>query len=277
MKKLRIGLGQMNTCANVEENFRIIENIISDCSQQGAEMVVFPECSTYLSQQRAIKNAQFLNGDIIGKFKKLAKEYSVYIHNGSYIEKIENSDKTFNTSVLINPKGEIEATYRKIHLYDVEMGENLIYKESNIFNSGDSIVNISNELGDFGMTICYDLRFPELFRKLTLNGAKLIFVPAAFTLHTGKDHWEALLKARAIENQVYIVAVGQIGQRPDGKVSFGNSMVIDPWGTVIAKASERVCSTVVDIDWDYLDHVRKILPSLSNRVNVDELKTIIKI
>ncbi|SHH89834.1 carbon-nitrogen hydrolase family protein [Clostridium grantii] len=274
MNKLRIGLGQINTRTNVDENFKVINKIVSECSQQGAEMVIFPECSTYLSQKGAIENAQFLNGTIIDKFKSLAKEYNVYIHNGSYIEKDENSDKAFNTSVLINPKGEIEATYRKIHLYDVDMGENLVYKESNIFNRGDSIVNISNELGDFGMTICYDLRFPELFRKLTLNGAKLIFVPAAFTVHTGKDHWEALLKARAIENQIYIVAVGQIGERADKKVSFGNSMVIDPWGTVIAKASERVCSTVVDVDWDYLEHTRKILPSLNNRVDIDKLKTV---
>ncbi|WP_159434083.1 carbon-nitrogen hydrolase family protein [Clostridium grantii] len=268
MSKLRIGLGQINTRKDVKENFRMIEKILKDCTEQKAQLVVFPECSTYLSQEGAIENAQSLNGTIINQFKTLAKKYNVYIHNGSYIEKVEESNKVFNTSVLINPKGEIEATYRKIHLYDVELGENLIYKESKIFNRGDSIVNFSNELGDFGMTICYDLRFPELFRKLTLNGAKLIFVPAAFTLYTGKDHWEPLLRARAIENQVYIVAVGQIGERPDNKISFGNSMIIDPWGTVIAKASERVTSVVADIDWDYLEYVRKVLPSLSNRVDI---------
>jgi predicted amidohydrolase len=274
MKKLRIGLGQLNTRDNIEENLKTIEKIVADCASQGAQLVAFPEASTYLSQHGAYEIAQGLDGAIISTLKTLARQYKVYIHNGSFIEKDPMSPKLFNTTVLIDPLGEIVATYRKIHLYDVEIAENLVYKESKKYNRGDSVVNVNTGIGDFGLTICYDLRFPELFRKLTLNGAKLIFVPAAFTLFTGKDHWEALLRARAIENQVYIVAVGQFGERPVGKMSFGNSMVIDPWGTVIAKASDRVCSLVADIDWEYQEHVRQSLPSLSNRVDLTDMNIV---
>lgn len=276
MKKLRIGLGQINSKDDVNENLIVIEKIIEECAEKGAKLVVFPEGATYLSNTGAYENAQFLDGKIITRFKELARKYNVYIHNGSYIEKDTESNKIFNTSVFINPSGEIETIYRKIHLFDVEINENLTYKESDKYGRGDSIVNLSNDIGDFGFTICYDLRFPELFRQLTLNGAKLIFVPAAFTLFTGKDHWESLLRARAIENQVYIAAVGQFGQRPINKMSYGNSMIIDPWGTVIAKASDRICSVVADVDWDYLEHVRKTLPSLSNRVDISNMKIVHK-
>lgn len=272
MKKLRIGIGQLNTQDDLKKNLESIEKAVAYCAEQGANLVAFPECSTYLSQNGAKEHAETLEGPIIGRISELAKKHKVYIHNGSFIEKRPGYDKLFNTSVLIDTDGQIAVVYRKIHLFDVEIDENRTYKESNRYQSGDTIVNVKTELGDFGMTICFDLRFPELFRNLAIHGAKIIFVPAAFTLFTGKDHWEALLKARAIENQVYIVAAGQFGERPISKMSFGNSMVIDPWGTVIARASDRVCSFVADIDLEYLDHVRKVLPSLNNRVDIEKLE-----
>jgi predicted amidohydrolase len=249
MKKLRIGIGQLNTQDDLKKNLESIEKAVAYCAEQGANLVAFPECSTYLSQNGAKEHAETLEGPIIGKISELAKKHKVYIHNGSFIEKRPGYDKLFNTSVLIDTDGQIAVVYRKIHLFDVEIDENRTYKESNRYQSGDTIVNVKTELGDFGMTICYD-----------------------FTLFTGKDHWEALLKARAIENQVYIVAAGQFGERPISKMSFGNSMVIDPWGTVIARASDRVCSFVADIDLEYLDHVRKVLPSLNNRVDIEKLE-----
>jgi predicted amidohydrolase len=126
-------------------------------------------------------------------------------------------------------------------------------------------------MGDFGFSICYDLRFPELYRELAFRGAKLIFVPAAFTMYTGKDHWESLLRARAIENQVYIAAPNQIGEHPDNKICYGNSMIIDPWGKIIARASDKVEAFVADIDWDYLEDIRKKLPSLKNRVDLQDM------
>jgi len=271
MNKLRIGLGQLNTRDNIENSFEQIELITEECSARGAQIVVFPELSTYLSETSIKTAAQTLDGGIISRFKELAKKYNVYIHNGSFNEKSETTGKSYNTSVLINPSGKIEAVYRKIHLFDIEVNKELTYRESDRYERGNSIVNFSSGIGDFGFSICYDLRFPELYRELAFRGAKLIFVPAAFTMYTGKDHWESLLRARAIENQVYIAAPNQIGEHPDNKSCYGNSMIIDPWGKVIAKASDNVGIIVTDINWDYLGDVRRKLPSLENRVDLQDM------
>lgn len=271
MNKLRIGLGQLNTKNNSNNSFKEIENQIAECSSKGAQLVVFPELSTYLSEASIIDIAQTIDGEIISRFKELAIKHKIYIHNGSFVEKSENNKKSYNTSVLINTSGEIEAIYRKIHLFDIDLNKNLTYRESDRYKRGDSIVNHSSFLGDFGFSICYDLRFPELYRELTIKGAKLIFVPAAFTMFTGKDHWESLLCARAIENQVYIIAPNQFGEHPDNKLCYGNSMVVDPWGKVIARASDKVGIIVADIDWDYLEDVRKKIPSLKNRVDLQDM------
>ena len=271
MKKVRIGLGQLNTRDNIENSFKQIEEQTAECSQKGAQLVVFPEMSTYLSETSTMKTAQKIKGEIISQFKELAVKYDIYIHNGSFVEKSEISGKSYNTSVLINPKGKIEAVYKKIHLFDIEINKELSYRESDRYERGNSVVNASTDIGDFGFSICYDLRFPELYRKLAFQGAKLIFVPAAFTMHTGKDHWESLLRTRAIENQVYIVAPNQIGEHPDNKFCYGNSMIVDPWGKVIARASDKVGTIVADIDWDYLEDVRGKLPSLKNRVDLQDM------
>ncbi len=270
MNNLRIGIGQLNTKDNIDKSFAQIEQQTLECSDKGAELVVFPELSTYLSETSTFKIAQTIDGEIISRFKELAIRHKIYIHNGSFIEKSDISKKSYNTSVLINPEGKIEVVYRKIHLFDIELGQKLTYRESDRYERGNSIINLKSDIGNFGFSICYDLRFPELYRELTFRGAKLIFVPAAFTLFTGKDHWESLLRARAIENQVYIVAPNQIGEHPDSKFCYGNSMVIDPWGKVIARASDKAGVIVTDIDWDYIDDVRGKLPCLKNRVNLQD-------
>ncbi|RKX83472.1 MAG: carbon-nitrogen hydrolase family protein [Spirochaetes bacterium] len=270
MKKFRIGLGQLNTKDNIENSFKKIEKQMEECTSKGAQLVIFPEMSTYLSETSTMEIAQTIDGEIISHFKELAVKHKIYIHNGSFVEKSKTNGKSYNTSMLINPKGEIETIYRKIHLFDIELNKELSYRESDRYERGDSIINHSFPLGDFGFSICYDLRFPELYRELTFRGSKLIFVPAAFTMFTGKDHWESLLRARAIENQVYIVAPNQIGEHPDNKLCYGNSMVIDPWGKVIARASDKVGVIVTDIDWDYLEDVRQKMPSLKNRVNLGD-------
>ena len=271
MKKLRIGLGQLNTKDNVGNSFKQIERLIEESVEKGVQLVIFPEMSTYLSETSTSANAQTTDGEIISGFKELAKKYKVYIHNGSFIEKSEIPDKSYNSSVLISPSGDIEAIYRKIHLFDIDLNKELSYKESDRYKRGESIVNHSSPLGDFGFSICYDLRFPELYRELAFRGAKLIFVPAAFTMFTGKDHWESLLRARAIENQVYIVAPNQIGEHPDNKLCYGNSLVVDPWGKIIVRASDNVGIITADIDWDYLEEVREKLPSLKNRVDLQDV------
>ncbi len=271
MNSLRIGLGQLNTKNSIENSLKQIKKQTLECVKQGARLIVFPELSTYLSESQVSDAAQTLDGEIISEFRELAVKHSIYIHNGSFVEKSDSEDKSFNTSVFISPGGEIEAVYRKIHLFDIELNDNLTYRESDRYSGGSSVVNLDTKIGNLGFTICYDLRFPELYRELTFRGAGLIFVPAAFTMFTGKDHWEALLRARAIENQVYIAAPNQIGEHPDNKMCYGNSMIIDPWGKVIARASDKTGTIVADIDWDYLTEVRNKLPSLKNRVNLQEM------
>jgi predicted amidohydrolase len=261
----------IETKDNIKKSFKQIEMQTEECSKKGAQIIIFPEMSTYLSETPTNSIAQTLDGEIISRFKELSVKYNIYIHNGSFVEKAEIDGKSYNTSVFINPSGNIESVYRKIHLFDIELDKELTYRESDRYESGKSVVNTNSDIGHLGFSICYDLRFPELYRKLTIGGAKLIFVPAAFTLFTGKDHWEALLRARAIENQVYIAAPNQIGEHPDKKNCYGNSMIIDPWGKVIARASDRVDTIVADIDWDYLEDVRAKIPSLKNRVDLQEM------
>ena len=266
MKNLRIGVVQLNTRDNVDESFRELERLVEGCARDGAQLVLLPEMSTCLTEHDVSSVAESLEGNIIRRFKDLAVRYGIYLNNGSFVEAAGNG-KAYNTSVLINPEGVVEAFYRKIHLFDIDLSGGLSYRESDRYNRGTSAVTCSTSVGDFGFTICYDLRFPELFRKLTEQGAKLIFVPAAFTLHTGKDHWESLLRARAIENQVYIAAADQIGKHPDNKSCYGNSMIIDPWGKVIARASDRVGYITADVDWSYLEEIRGKIPCLKHRVS----------
>jgi len=170
----------------------------------------------------------------------------------------------FNTSVLFDPHGHIVARYRKIHLFDVDIREHVTIRESDTRVGGADIVTAPTELGMVGMSVCYDLRFPELYRRLTLSGAEVITVPSAFTFPTGAAHWEVLLRARAIENQVYVIAPDQIGRSPSGVLDFGNSMIVDPWGTVLARAADRETIIFAEIDRDHQDRVRRELPCLAH-------------
>jgi len=267
--RIRAGLLQLNTRDNTEDAFSVIEELTEECVESGgADVVVLPELSTYLSEKDSSSAAETMDGSVITRFRKLARKHGIYLHNGSFIEKSGTEGKNYNTSVLINPEGEIEAVYRKIHLFDIELDGGLSYRESSRYLRGERVVVRKTACGVFGFSICYDLRFPDLYRRLAIEGAELIFVPAAFTLFTGKDHWEALLRARAIENQVYIAAPDQIGTHPEDKVCYGNSMIIDPWGKVIARASDRVGYITADIDLNYLREIRTKLPSLKNRVDL---------
>ncbi|MEM8862535.1 MAG: carbon-nitrogen hydrolase family protein, partial [Chloroflexota bacterium] len=194
-----------------------------------------------------------------------AKEHGMYVHGGSIPERIEEEQKVGNTTLVYDPQGNLISTYRKIHLFDIDVKGQVSFKESDKFVDGKKMVNFETEYGSMGLTICYDIRFPELYRALTLNGAKVIFHPAAFTLYTGKDHWETLIRARAIENQVYMVSPAQIGTHGNGNKCFGSTMIVDPWGTVLARAPERECVVVADIDDAAQEKVRQQLPSLNHR------------
>jgi len=189
----------------------------------------------------------------------------MWVLAGSFHETGPDESHTFNTSLVFDRSGSLAATYRKIHLFDIDIPGRASYQESDSVAPGDQVVTVDIDGVRVGLTICYDLRFPELFRQLAVAGAQVLAVPAAFTTHTGRDHWEVLLRARAIESQCYVVAAGQSGDHDPGKSCFGRSMVIDPWGTVVAQVSDGVGLAVADIDLDRLARIRQEVPSLANR------------
>jgi len=259
---------QITTTENYQENINKAFSFIEKSADDGAKFVSLPETFTYIgiSEDSIAEYKEELTNDFVKRLGNLAKEKNIYLLAGSIPEKIENSEKLYNTSILFSPKGEILHHYRKIHLFDICISNSTVSKESDRFESGDAnnLKVIETPYGKIGFTICYDLRFSELYRKLTFLGAEIILVPSAFTLQTGKDHWEILLRARAIENQVYIVAPNQFGRHNKKRTSYGNSMIVDPWGKVIARASDKECIIYGDIDIDYLRKVRKDIPCLEH-------------
>jgi predicted amidohydrolase len=194
----------------------------------------------------------------------LCRELDLWLVAGSIVERVEGDDKLRNTSVLVGPDGELHAAYRKIHLFDVEVG-GTVYRESDAEAPGDEVVVAEAGGVPLGMAVCYDLRFPELFRIMAVRGARVISLPAAFTVPTGRAHWEILVRARAIENQVFMIAAGQIGRHPPDHESYGHSLIVDPWGVVLAQAPDSECFVAADLDLDAQDEVREKLPSLAHR------------
>ena len=230
----------------------------------GAELVALPEKWNLLAEGgELLAGAEPLDGPTLGAARGWARELGIHLLAGSIAEEGAGA-KSFNTSVLIGPGGEGVATYRKIHMFDVEVG-GVSYRESAHEEPGEEIV--SGEVGGvvLGLSVCYDLRFPELFRILAVRGARILAVPSAFTLATGRDHWEPLLRARAVENQAFVLAPNQIGEAAPHFHSYGRSAIVDPWGTVLATAPDRECFVAAELDFAAQDRVRESLPSLANR------------
>ena len=267
--KLKVGAVQLAACEEVEQNVSAAESLIDEAVSKGAQLVALPETWQCISEdpQRVLASAQPLeDGSIVQRLKAKARQHQIYLHCGSLNERIAGSSKTYNTTVLLGPTGDELARYRKIHLYDVDLGANQKYEESAAVQGGSETV--VTEIGPLtvGLAICYDLRFPELFRELALKGAEVVVMPAAFNEFTGKDHWETLIRARAIENQNYMVCpdiVGGYGTR--GKRCYGRTMVVDPWGTVIAQAPDEPSAIVAEVDTERVAKIRRELPSLANR------------
>jgi predicted amidohydrolase len=267
---VRAAAVQLNSTADIDRNLEAAERLVRDAAADGAELVVLPEKWTVLgSREDLLAAAESLDGPAIAAARSWARELGVSLVAGSFAERVEGREKLSNTSVLIDAEGEIGAAYRKIHMFDVEVG-GISYRESANEEPGTEIV--LGELGSageaigIGLTICYDLRFPELYRILAVRGARVIAVPSAFTLHTGKDHWEVLLRARAIENQAFLVAAAQFGEAPPHYHSYGRSAIVDPWGVVLAVAPDSECFVAADLDLAHQDRIRASLPSLANRV-----------
>jgi predicted amidohydrolase len=264
--RIRIACVQLTASADKAANLERGERLVARAASLGADVIALPE------KWNGVGNAEQLRalaeplegGESVAALSRWAQTHGVSIVGGSITERREGHEKLSNTSIVVAPDGSVSAVYRKIHLFDVEVG-GLVYRESEAEEPGDEPVVTQVEDWPVGLTVCYDVRFPELYRVLALEGAELVTVPANFTERTGRDHWEVLLRARAIENQLYVAAPAQFGEPMPGRPSFGRSLVADPWGTVLAQAPDEECVIVAELDRGRVRDVRAKLPSLANR------------
>jgi deaminated glutathione amidase len=265
---MRVAAVQLECRVGREANLERAEELVRDAvGQHGAELVALPELFASLGPGATMRSgAEPLDGPTTTWARGLAGELDIWLVPGSFVEREPGggTDRLFNTSVLCSPSGEVVATYRKIHLFDVDVPGAGIH-ESELFAAGDEIALAPFDSAVLGLTVCYDLRFPELYRILALRGATVVAIPSAFTAATGPHHWAPLVRARAIENQVFVVAPGQCGTSPDGVARHGHSLVVDPWGRVLADGGEEEGVVVADCDPDELVRTRRAVPSLANR------------
>jgi deaminated glutathione amidase len=264
---MRAAAVQLNSTDDKHRNLDEAERLTRAAAADGAELIALPERLNVRGRHEDyMREAEPLDGPTSDWASALAAELGVDLVAGSIVERRTGADKPLNTSVHFGPDGEAHAVYRKIHMFDVTVGD-VEYRESVSNAAGDEIVVSALADGtELGLTVCYDIRFPELYRILALRGARVVTVPANFTRITGEAHWEVLLRARAIENQVFVVAPAQTGEYPPGTPSWGHSIIVDPWGTVLARAGEDVGFVAADLDLARLEEVRERIPSLANRV-----------
>ena len=261
---MRAAVVQLNSTNEKARNLGAAERLVRAAAADGAELVALPEKWNLLAAgEELAAGAEALDGPSLSAARGWARELGVHLLAGSISERGPEG-KAFNTSVLIGHDGEDVATYRKIHMFDVDVG-GVSYRESEYEDPGEEIVTAP--VGELitGLTVCYDLRFPELYRILAVRGARLVTVPAAFTARTGRDHWEVLLRARAIENQAFVLAPNQVGEAPPHFSSNGRSMIVDPWGVVLATAPDEECFVAAELDFAAQERVRESLPSLAHR------------
>jgi predicted amidohydrolase len=262
---VRVAAIQLTSTPDKARNVAAAGSLVGAAADAGAELVVLPELFNCWGSARELRDAaESLDGPTLTTARSWARDRALWLVAGSITERIEGADLHANTSCLITPDGEIAATYRKIHLFDVNV-EGFAYQESATVVPGDSIVVADAGPLRIGMSICYDLRFPEEFRIQALRGANVVTLPSAFTAPTGKDHWEPLLRARAIENQVFVIAPDQRGASTPKLQWHGRSMIVDPWGVVLAQAPDTECFVTADLDLDAQQDVRTRIPSLANR------------
>jgi predicted amidohydrolase len=265
---MRIALCQMRSGEDVEANVATAERLLLEAADGGADLAVLPEVFTYLgSSAGRVAAAEPVPGPTTDRLAKIARDREVWVVGGSLIE--TDGEHIYNTSTLFDRTGELVAHYRKIHLYDVELPGQPPFRESATFTPGDQLVTHETDVARVGLSICYDLRFPELYRGLMVLGAEVLLVPAQFQHETGKDHWEVLLRARAIENQCFVVAPAQwgaFGAPEKGRRSYGNSMAIDPWGRVLVRAPDEGDGVwFAELDLGELRRIRQSLPALQHR------------
>ena len=263
---MRAAAVQLTSTPDRDRNLATADRLTREAAAAGAELVVLPEKWSVLgAPEDIVAGAEPFDGPALQWAAATARELGIDLVAGSIAERVEGRDRGSNTSVHIGPDGADRASYRKLHMFDVEVAGH-VYRESDAEAPGDEIVTSALVDGTrLGMTICYDVRFPELYRRLAVEGAEVIAIPAAFTLATTRDHWEILVRARAIEDQCFVVAANQIGEHAPGLRSGGRSMIVDPWGLVLAQAPDAETHVIADLDLDRLRRIRRELPSLANR------------
>ena len=256
---------QMTAGSDKAANLATAERLIRAAVSHGATLIALPEMFNWRGKRSEEHTAaESIQGESISLMVRLASELKLHIVAGSITERAEGNEKNYNTSLIVGPDGALMGIYRKIHLFDVDLPGRVTVKESESKLPGAETVCVGTTAGAIGLSVCYDLRFPELYRRLAFAGAKIITVPSCFTFPTGEAHWESLLRARAIENQTYVIAPAQFGPNVHGFSDYGNSMIVDPWGRVLARASDNECVVMAAIDLHYLDRVRQQLPSLAH-------------
>jgi deaminated glutathione amidase len=262
---MRVGAIQLTSTADRARNLETAAKLLAGAAGEGARLVVLPEMFNVLGDPDVLRaGAEPLDGPSLRWAGEQARHHGVWLVAGSIMERVAGQERIYNTSCLFDPAGERRAIYRKIHLFDCDVaGAN--YHESATVMPGRDIVCTEADGVPLGLSICFDLRFPELFRILALRGARMIALASAFTERTGRDHWEVLVRARAIENQVFLIAANQMGASTPKLRWFGRSMIVDPWGVVLAQAPDQECFIVADLDFAEQDRMRTQLPSLANR------------
>ena len=264
---MRVALVQMTSTDKLSENLDSAQRAVREAAQRGAEFIALPENFAFLRREgKPIVCAQGLDGEIVETVRELASRHRVPILAGTFAEVIEGDQRVYNTSALISEAGRIAAVYRKIHLFDVDLGESGgVFRESAFTAPGEEVVVAETAFGRVGLSVCYDVRFPELYREMAARGADWITLPSAFAPETGKAHWEVLLRARAIENQAFVLAPAQSGQHSPDRASHGHSLIVDPWGRILAEAGDEPAVVVADCDLGELRRVRASLPALRHR------------
>lgn len=264
---MRIAAIQLSSQDSVEQNLAAVSAVLAEARSARADVALLPENFAFFGGEDAKRAAaeSIEDGPITTFVREAAVRLGMAIIAGGLPERSADPLRPFNTCLAVGPNGDILAKYRKIHLFDVTTPDGAVYAESQATSAGEEVRTVNIEGVTVGLSVCYDLRFPELYRILSAKGASVLVVPAAFTLQTGKDHWTPLLRARAIENQCYVVAAAQWGKHPGGRQTYGKSMIIEPWGDVVAQVPDGVGFTVAEIDLERIQNVRAQIPCLTHR------------
>lgn len=265
---------QMTSREDLMTNLATAARLVRRAAERGATLIGLPENFAYLGSDRDHRlsiaepldaDADGSGGPILSAMRALARETQAHLLLGGFPEQSGRPNRIHNTAVLLDAHGGIAARYRKVHLFDVEIPGGTVFRESESVVPGDEPVLAALEWGGLGLSVCYDLRFPELYRRLTERGARVLAVPSAFTAQTGKDHWHVLLRARAIENQCYVLAPAQFGHHGGKRSSYGHALIVDPWGVVLAESGDHEGFALAELDFAYQDEVRRTLPCLTHR------------